>query len=336
MHSNRKSHSGAAIHGVTSNHSIGELLSTRASSGSSAGLGDEAATRLVQNSTRLARRVEALETENGRSVESLHRLHRDLRVALVDLRLVEAALGPAVFADYRQLEDSLRGLRKSVGVIRDVDVAIQLLTKQSSSRTQGATDQARASATALSRTAARSRFALAQNGASTELAAHLRRYADELSQRRHDLARHLTKPAVRAVKKARRRIANSLRRARAKPSGDRMHRLRVEMRRGRDLLRTVAPNGGGKAYPTGQGRKLLHHLGRLHDYEVATRWLDQVGPDRRKVRRVLKSRRRELKRILLHNISRQRLLRHLRPPVPLQSSEPGASGNRPTTVSRLN
>jgi len=185
------------------------------------------AARLLANCSRLARRIEGLQRTEGRAEEALHRLHRDLRLGLVDLRLTRAALAERTPSFATALESRLRSLRKAVGEVRDLDVSIGLLRRaphEGHSKERGEIDRIRRD---LERTAARARMRLVTRASPTRLASDVRKYQRELSSSQTQLIEALPEPLVRAVKRTRQKIARSLHRVRSRPSGGRMHHLRT-------------------------------------------------------------------------------------------------------------
>ncbi len=195
----------------------------------------------------------------------------------------------------------LRRLARLVGQVRDRDVAVELLTGVDDA-VDGPTERE-----ALERHRSRLRddartgrellraFLRSESDArllpelSTLLAAPLRPGAAR--ELRRVLGEHRTAHGERVV--------TAHRRARRRPSMERLHRLRIRVRRMRqfaDLIDAVDPGAPGLA--TGQARRVQVDLGRLHDLDVLLEGIDPGLRDASWVRALRRERRRERRSVV--------------------------------------
>ncbi|HKN07686.1 MAG TPA: CHAD domain-containing protein [Thermoplasmata archaeon] len=266
---------------------------------------------------RVAREVAGILDEVTRAVDqvvaaahpsagSLHRLHRQMRRLRTGLALWEALLPGAERELLHPLDVRIKRLSRLVGRIRDRDIALSLLQRF---------DGRRASHRDLERV---TRYRIrVQDDARTGrelLRAFLRseqqaRLLDDVAERLRSLPRSGSfRDPHRAVGLAHSRTHDLLeqahRKARRRPTMERLHRLRIRIRRARqvsDLAVALDPEHE-RGFATSLAR-LQKNLGDLHDLDMIlvgldeevrkTAWAKALRDDRRRHRReilkVLKS-----------------------------------------------
>ncbi|MGD0588985.1 MAG: CHAD domain-containing protein [Thermoplasmata archaeon] len=232
------------------------------------------------------------------SVASLHRLHRQMRRLRTGLALWETLLPNTEREILHPLDVRIKRLSRLVGRIRDRDIALSLL-QRFDARRAGHRDL-------LSVTRYRIRV---QDDARTGrelLRAFLRserqaRLLDDVGERLRSLPRTGTfRDPHRAVVLAHVRTYDKLsrahRQARRRPSMERLHRLRISIRRARqfsDLAAALDPQHE-RAFASSLTR-LQSKLGDLHDFDMVlvglddevrrTAWADALRDERRRRRR---------------------------------------------------
>jgi CHAD domain-containing protein len=277
------------------------------------GMGEEE--RLLQELRRLlgevGRGVEEVVGHTHPTPASLHRLHRDLRRLRLGLQLWEALLRRSERALVVPLDRRIQRLARLVGQVRDRDVAVDLLTgveKAADARD----DRERLDAyRARLRDDARTGRELLRALLRSEQEARLFDSVRNVLERRNPRARS---GRVRQLLRAQRielheKLVKAHRRARRRPSMSRLHRLRIRVRRLRqiaDLANTLAPDREGSV--TRSMRRLQQDLGHLHDLDVL---LLQLDPALRKSRwgRALRVERRELRRAITKTLEATRTKR---------------------------
>ncbi|MFI5413261.1 MAG: CHAD domain-containing protein, partial [Candidatus Lutacidiplasmatales archaeon] len=238
---------------------------------------------------RVAREIAAILEEVTKAVDqvvaaahpsagALHRLHRQMRRLRTGLTLWEAILPSAERELLHPLDVRIKRLSRLVGRIRDRDIALSLLQRF---------DGKRAGPRELLRVA-RYRIRV-QDDARTGrelLRAFLRserqaRLLDDVGERLRSLPRrgsfHDTRRAV-ALAHARTHasLQRAHRKARRQPSMERLHRLRIRIRRARqfsDLAVALDPE-----HERGLGNsmtRLQSELGDLHDLDMVLVGLDE-------------------------------------------------------------
>jgi len=237
------------------------------------------------------------------SPESLHRLHRQMRRLRTGLALWETLLPSAERDLLHPLDVRIKRLSRLVGRIRDRDISLSLLQRFGGKR-PGRRDLLR-----LERYRTR-----VQDDARTGrelLRAFLRserqaRLLDDVGERLRSLPRSGSfRDPHRAVALAHARTHENLRRAHRKalrrPSMERLHRLRIRIRRARqftDLAVALDPRHERRF--SSSLVRLQKDLGDLHDLDMVlvgldeevrkTAWADALREERRRRRReVLKS-----------------------------------------------
>jgi CHAD domain-containing protein len=210
--------------------------------------------------------------------ESLHRLHRQMRRLRTGLALWEALLPSAERDLLHPLDVRIKRLSRLVGRIRDRDISLALLQRFDKRRT-GRRDRLRL---------ARYRIRV-QDDARTGrelLRAFLRserqaRLLDDVAERLRSLPRSGSfRDPHRAVALAHDRTHENLRRAHRKalqrPSMERLHRLRIRIRRARqftDLAVALDPRHE-RSFSSSLAR-LQKELGDLHDLDLVLVGLDK-------------------------------------------------------------
>ena len=290
--------------------------------------------RLVRELDRIlgsvTRGVDGVNEHPHPTPESLHRLHREMRRLRTGLGVWEELLRSSDRASLRPLDRRIRRLTRLVGQVRDRDVAIGLL--------EGVAHHA-ASRRELDRlNSYRARLRDDAGTGRELLRAFLRAERQALLlDRVGEAVRTLSRP-VRGSRlrrlltgheaRVRENVATAHRRARKRPSMNRLHRLRIRVRRLRqwsDLATAVDPAWNGTL--ANSLRRFQQHLGRLHDLDVLllhlepslkkTGWAEQLRGERRLQRRVI-----------LETLEALQTNRVLQPPARRRSggSEPGPSG----------
>ena len=232
------------------------------------------------------------------SPASLHTLHRQMRRLRTGLALWEALLPTAERELLHPLDVRIKRLSRLVGRIRDRDIALSLLQKYDGRRVDHRD--------ALRVTRYRIRL---QDDARTGrelLRAFLRserqaRLLDDVGERLRSLPRAGSfRDARRAVALAHARTQENLlrahKKARRRPSMERLHRLRIRIRRARqfsDLAGVLDPD-----HVAGFSSSLVRlqkELGDLHDLDMilagldqevrSTAWADTLRTERRRQRK---------------------------------------------------
>jgi len=249
------------------------------------------------------RAVDQVVASTHPSPESLHRLHRQMRRLRTGLALWEALLPSAERDLLHPLDVRIKRLSRLVGRIRDRDISLALLQRFGGKR-PGRRDLLRLEEY-------RTRV---QDDARTGrelLRAFLRserqaRLLDDVGERLRSLPRSGSfRDPQRAVALAHARTHENLRRAHRKalrrPSMERLHRLRIRIRRARqftDLAVALDPRHE-RGFSSSLVR-LQKDLGDLHDLDMVlvgldeevrkTAWADALRDERRRRRReVLKA-----------------------------------------------
>ena len=237
---------------------------------------------------RLAEEIDRLLTEVGTEVDAvleqhharpatLHDLHRNLRRLRTGLSVWEQLLGAAERERLVPVDRRIRRLARLVGQVRDRDVAADLLGQVATGAADPAERESLDRYRARLRDDARTGRELLRASLRSEKEAHLldearsalgaRAAPVPAAQLRRVLVDHRTEShddVLAAHKKARRR-----------PSMNRLHRLRIRVRRLRqitDLAQSVVPEAD--ATVTGSFRRLQQDLGRLHDLDTLLLNLD--------------------------------------------------------------
>lgn len=202
----------------------------------------------------------------------LHDLHRELRRLAGGLTLWGELLAPRDAADIRPLVQRVRRLARLVGRVRDRDVTLALLEPLGGTRDSARSSRAFREFLGRLREDGRTGRELLRAFLTTE------RRGGILDQARDILGRAIRSGAGPQLahifddewQAHRRRVRKAHRRARKHPDPDRLHRLRIHIRRWRHLaslgeIARVAP-----PEPVAPGlRALQDRLGHLHDLDIA-------------------------------------------------------------------
>jgi CHAD domain-containing protein len=290
---------------------------------------------------RLARELDRILEEVARGVDgvienphptpaSLHRLHREMRRLRTGLGVWEELLLSADRVPLRPLDQRIRRVTRLVGQVRDRDVALGLLEgvahHVASRKELDQLNRYRARLRDDARTGRELLRAFLRAERQALLLDHVSEAVRDRSRtiRGSRLRRALAKHEVRE----RENVAAAHRRARKRPTMNRLHRLRIRVRRLRqwsDLATAVDPDWNDAL--ANSLRRFQQHLGRLHDLDVL---LLDLEPSLRKsgwAERLRKERRLQ-RRAILETLESLRLSRALAPPAQRSSrgSEPGPSG----------
>jgi len=205
------------------------------------------------------------------SPESLHRLHRQMRRLRTGLVLWEALLPSAERDLLHPLDVRVKRLSRLVGRIRDRDIALSLLQRFDRGRARRRdvplVEQYRRRVQDDARTGRELLRAFLRSERQARL-------LDDVSERLRSLPRAGSlRDAGRAVAVAHDRTYENLRRAQKKalrkPTMERLHRLRIRIRRARqfsDLAQSLVPRGQKNFSPTMV--RLQKELGDLHDLDM--------------------------------------------------------------------
>jgi len=234
------------------------------------------------------------------SPESLHRLHRQMRRLRTGLALWEALLPGAEREIVHPLDVRVKRLSRLVGRIRDRDIAISLLGRfdpeKSSSRDIVRVERYR---TRLQDDARTGRELLRAFLRSERQA----RLLDDVGERLRSLPRSGSfRDPRRAVALAHTRTHDNLERAHRKalrkPSMERLHRLRIRIRRARQFSDLAVLLDPRHERPFSSSMvKLQKDLGDLHDLDMIlvgldddvrrTEWADRLREERRRLRKTI-------------------------------------------------
>ncbi len=251
--------------------------------------------------------------------EVLHDLHRELRRLAGGLALWAELLAPRDAADVKPIVRRIRRFARLVGRVRDRDVTLSLLEPLLAVRDRASEAGALRGFVGRLREDGRTGRELLRAFLTTE------RRGGLLDQSRAVLDR---KPRARASEEIvrifheewavhRRRVRKARRRARKRPDIDRLHRLRIRIRRWRhlaslaDLANVPAPEP-----VTASLRTLQDRLGHLHDLDVALTTLPEELTRSAAARRLALTLRREqasIRTLLEERAARSRADRSRRP-----------------------
>ncbi len=236
------------------------------------------ATRRVAESA--ARDAGRISMEPDPRPEPLHRFHQRLRRLRAAIRLVSGLRTESQAAAATETLRRLRRVARLVGEVRDFDVAIAHLSDPRLSASDHAPDERLESMLRRLREEARTGRAL--------LGAFLRSEIDRglfedttavLTSGGSRLEGRLAwKVARTALARGRSRIERALKRARRRPDPDRMHRLRLELRRVH-LLSDLIDDAVGRDPPGFPSRltTLQRSLGTLHDLDLLVEAAEGLG-----------------------------------------------------------
>ncbi len=249
----------------------------------------------------VARGVEAVVERSHATPALLHDLHRDMRRLRTGLAVWDQLLDRSDRTVLGPIDRRIQRLAQLIGQVRDRDVAVDLLgsvEEKARSRSERERldryrgrlhDDARTGRELLRAFLRSERDALLFDEVRASLRAPIR------PRHRNRLARLLEEHEARGHAK----LESAHRRARKHPTMDRLHRLRIRVRRLRqisDLTGTLDPNAGGAV--SASLRRLQQQLGRLHDLDVLLVGLDPPLRDTRWARALRKERRRQRRAVV--------------------------------------
>ncbi len=198
----------------------------------------------------------------------VHELHRELRRARIDVRVLRRSLPKGERAALRGLEEGLDRLSKLAGEARDSDVLLASLSRL----TKGAPPEVRREARSLGLRLSREATVRHRN-LRTEARKRLRRASERLPplERRRasggEAARRFQRVVTEELGRAHEDLVRSRRRAARRPSVRRLHRLRISLRRLRHLRTSIAQAPERADLDTGW-KRLQRDLGVHHDLAV--------------------------------------------------------------------
>ena len=261
---------------------------------------ERVARELARILTEVTKAVDLVVASPHPSPESLHRLHRQMRRLRTGLALWEALLPSAERELLHPLDVRVKRLSRLVGRIRDRDIALSLLERF---------DREKSSHRDLLRV---ERYRIrVQDDARTGrelLRAFLRserqaRLLDDVGERLRSLPRSGSfRDARRAVDLAHARTRDNLRRAHRKairrPTMERLHRLRIRIRRARQFSDLAVLLDPRHERPFSSSMvKLQKDLGDLHDLDMIlvgleddvrrTAWAEGLRDERRRRRKAI-------------------------------------------------
>lgn len=279
----------------------------------------------------VVRQVDEVIHEPRPAPASLHRLHRDMRRLQTALSIWEELLGATGRVQLHPLAVRYRRLTRLVGQVRDRDVALDLLESvEDVPQTDEEAEELRQYRRRLEDDARTGRELLRAFLRSERQARLFDLLGEtfELKTRAHpggSLAEVLTERQQRG----RDRVVSAHKKARRDPSMDRLHRLRIRVRRLRqtaDLAAIVDPLHDSAL--SDSLRRIQQHLGRLHDLDVLIQDLDPSLRETSWALALREERRRQRKTIT--KVLEKRKARHL-PGAPKVRAAPPAA-RRPTSA----
>lgn len=211
------------------------------------------------------------------SPESLHHLHREMRRFRLGLLLWERLLSARDREALRTLTQRVKRLTRLAGQVRDRDVVLALLEKVKTVR--GAPEETRRFQRFLARLRddGRTGRELLRAFLRSEQDAHLFEELRSALDRpaRVSAATELRHIVSDVTDERHRKVRQAHRRARRRPTPDRLHRLRIRVRQFRQLSELTARLVPRHGPPLPRGlRQLQDRLGHIHDLDVALASLD--------------------------------------------------------------
>ncbi|MFZ0698881.1 MAG: CHAD domain-containing protein [Thermoplasmata archaeon] len=221
------------------------------------------------------------------TAEDLHDLHRDLRRLRTLAGVAERVGRPAGRRVWPALDARLRRLTQLVGEVRDLDVALTLVDRvlEGSPASETSEDSALWTLRRRLRDDTRTGRELLRATLRAERQAGL--FEEVAVALGGSITAPTTEAIARGLEEQRRRLERSARRARKRsvrrPSPERLHEVRVRVRRWRYLsdLQDALQGTPSSTFP----RRLAavqRRLGELHDRDVLAQRLDQLDPDHRR------------------------------------------------------
>lgn len=227
---------------------------------------------------------------------SLHRLHRNLRRLRTGLVVWGELVPPSQRPPLATLDRRLRRLAQLVGEVRDRDVAVDLLGSVEASarrrRDRERLERYRGRLRDDARTGRELLRALLRSENDGRLFEEVGRFLS--GPVRAGATRMVPRLIFEHRSRGGERLAVAHRKARKRPSMNRLHRLRIRVRRLRQITDLAGAVDPTTAEPVaGSLRSLQQGLGRLHDLDVLLDRLDPTVRETRWARTLRKERRRQ-------------------------------------------
>ena len=259
--------------------------------------------RAEARSLRVARLLRAAGRPSSASPELLHDLHREVRRARFDLRLLRRGATVGVRGRLQEAEDQLTSQAKVTGEARDRDVLGALLLELRPRLGPAARRELEAWTRELAREAREERRRIQQE-AKVWLAAGSPRLAPGTGGAPQGPSpRGFERSARQELRQAEEDVERARSRTLRRPTVRRLHRLRIAVRRLRQLRVALArrPREGELPLPW---KRLQQQLGRHHDLGVLALWLGELprSAARHEVRRAVERSVRRLEERLLHGL----------------------------------
>lgn len=263
--------------------------------------------RAQTRSLRLHRMIEELLGPTPASRALIHDLHRELRRARLDARVLHRTLPKPFRAPLWELEGALQELTTAAGEVRDLDVLEGALERiaRCASAAPAVAREAKALARALHREGRASRGELRRFARRSLRGAHghlpglapgapatrgsPKKGGQGFPRADRALARRFQRAIEEELGEAERNLERARRRAQRKATVRRLHRLRVHLRRFRHLRTSLARDPKRADVPI-EWRELQRDLGLHHDLGVLEQRVaasPRAGP-RRGLRKVLR------------------------------------------------
>jgi CHAD domain-containing protein len=250
--------------------------------------------------SQVVREVDVVIARPRATPASLHRLHREMRQLRTALAIWEELLGPAGQIQLRPLSARIRRLTRLVGQVRDRDVTLGLLAGVADHvHPEEEQEQLRQYRSRLEDDARTGRELL-RAFLRSERQAHL---FDQVGEAFNLRTRSLPSGEIDRVlaehqRESREKVMTAHRKARRRPSMQRLHRLRIRVRRLRQMSELASSlKERDDASSAGSLRRLQQHLGRLHDLDVLvhdlnptlrrTSWAEILHQERRRQRKAI-------------------------------------------------
>jgi CHAD domain-containing protein len=241
------------------------------------------AARLRERVGLLERSLEGLLAAGPPTPERIHRSHGEIRRTRAELRIWRRIVSPARAERMRALDRRLAELARRVGEVRDIDVRIALLEGVGAAEAQETPGQRRlrnAVLVQLRDEGAIGRELLRAYARAEREAGLFLQLREALGAAAPGRARVAGGPVRAERARLEARLRRSWRRARRRLSVKRAHRLRILLRRARTthaFLRAL-PAAVMPPYP-GRLVRLQRALGRVHDLDLISDWLEELAPE---------------------------------------------------------
>lgn len=232
---------------------------------------------------------------------SLHNLHRDLRRLRTGLAVWDELVPPTHRDRLATSDRRLRRLAQLVGQVRDRDVAVDLLgsVEEAARRRQDRErlERYRARLRDDAKTGRELLRALLRSDRDSRLFDEVGAFLAEpvRAGATREIQRRLSEHRLRGHEK----LVAAHKKARKRPSMNRLHRLRIRVRRLRQITDLAGAIDPATTRPiAGALRNLQQGLGRLHDLDVLLQRLDPTFRATRWARALRKERRRQRRRVV--------------------------------------